>query len=409
MGNSMPKGEKGNDGKDGNDGRDGNTGPRGDTGNTGPKGDTGNTGPRGDTGNTGPKGDTGNTGAQGPPGGPQGPQGNPGLSGPKGDTGNTGPTGPAGPKGNTGPPGVSQGYSYTATGDYITLSSTKVMIGNDSTCAGDLLQNPTKQTKITGLGIQFGCNNQNRQRDSAQITAGLHEADSLNIVGMSNNTGESSTRKITAFAEAGFNIKGPLISNSKFCIDDKCLDKGDISKLLEYTKNNKFSDQVNFGDNWTIGAQAGALDTGFEIKRNGRPSNEAGYYRFDHAGQFNYIVNYNGQKVNYIDIMFDLQNTQTGYIDRQKISGDGMVDVKTIIFKTPFRVLTPIIYVTTDFFINDENINNKLWAQIWGNKGVSKTGFTIQSYMFGETAKNEKLAGIKWMAVAVWDRDSSIL
>ena len=219
MGNSFGKGEDGKDGKDGDDGNDGNTGPRGDTGNTGPtgpKGDTGNTGPtgstgsKGDTGNTGPPGPQGNPGAQGPAGGPMGPQGNPGAQGPQGNPGAQGPIGP------TGSPGVIQGYTYTATGDYITLSSSQVVIGNDTSCSvPQSIQFPTKQTRISGLGIQFGCNNQGREPNSAQINAGLHTANSLNIVGMASNT-DASTRKITAYAEAGFNILGPLTSNSKF-------------------------------------------------------------------------------------------------------------------------------------------------------------------------------------------------
>ena len=198
---------------------------------------------------------------------------------------------------------------------------------------------------------------------------------------------------------------GTIKSTSNICVNDKCLDQNDISKLLNYTKNNKLSDQVNIGDNWTIGAQAGALDAGFEIKRKDRPSNEVGYYRFDHTGQFNYIVNYNDQKVNYSDIMFDLLNTQSGSINTGPIWGEG--DIQTVTFNKAFKVLTPTVYVATDYLVNNEDINNKLWLQLWANKNVTKTGFTVTTWVTNNAKGPEKRSRIKWLAVAVWNTNDS--
>jgi hypothetical protein len=45
--------------------------------------------------------------------------------------------------------------------------------------------------------------------------------------------------------------------------------------------------------------------------------------------------------------------------------------------------------------------------QLWGEKNVTKTGFTVYSWVDGESARNNKSVGIKWMAVAVADRDKS--
>jgi hypothetical protein len=424
-----PPGPKGDTGNPGTPGSSGAPGLKGDTGNPGTPGQQGPPGAPGQQGQPGPKGDTGSPGAQGPKGdpgisggpkgdpgaqGPIGPQGPPGAVGAKGANGTNGingtngAVGPIGPPGPQGPPGIISGYIYTSTGDYITLNSSQVVIGNDNTCDSNLLKGPTKQTKITGLGIQFGCNNNGRETNSAQITAGLHEPDSLNIVGMSDNKGAN--RRITAFAEGGLDIRGGLTANnikstSNLCINDKCLDQADIEKILLYTKYNKLNRQVDIGDFWTIGAQADSINdqwTGLEIKRKDRPSNIEGYYRFDHAGQFNYKVIYNGQKVDYINIMFDLQNTQSGAINVENIGGSA--DIKTIIFKTPFKVLIPIIYLAVDFIKlrDNDNIQGlKLLA-----KDVSNTKFTVYTDVPPYWSNSKKLR-IKWIAVPVFNPNSS--
>ena len=81
-----------------------------------------------------------------------------------------------------------------------------------SSSGDDKIQNPTNDLRMNNIGIQFGGINNGREIDSAQITAGLHEKDSLYIVGMS--TGKDvNTRKVNMLAEGGFRVNGPLIVN----------------------------------------------------------------------------------------------------------------------------------------------------------------------------------------------------
>ena len=90
-------------------------------------------------------------------------------------------------------------------------------------------QTPNGQMKITQQGIMFGGPNNGRETNSAQISAGTHVADSLNIVGMS--APDKSNRRVDMWAEGGFNVNGPtnlngnLKVNNKICIDGTCIDE----------------------------------------------------------------------------------------------------------------------------------------------------------------------------------------
>ncbi len=66
---------------------------------------------------------------------------------------------------------------------------------------------PDSAMHITSDCILFGGNNNGKESNSAQISAGKHYANSLNIVGMSSNTSYS-TRRIDAWAEGGLFIRG---------------------------------------------------------------------------------------------------------------------------------------------------------------------------------------------------------
>ena len=103
------------------------------------------------------------------------------------------------------------------------------------------LTNPTSPNHLTCIsdrGIQFGGDNAGREVNSAQITAGMHIANSLNIVGMSTGTNWT-TRRIDMWAEGGCNIYGRLSVN------------GDL-----YSGNFR----VDSGSNWTsIGNSAGRM------------------------------------------------------------------------------------------------------------------------------------------------------
>jgi len=69
---------------------------------------------------------------------------------------------------------------------------------------------PTSNMKISASGIIFGGNNNGRETNSAQISAGYHQVNSLNLVGMS--SGSSSTdRRIDMWAEGGLHVYGNIL------------------------------------------------------------------------------------------------------------------------------------------------------------------------------------------------------
>ena len=70
---------------------------------------------------------------------------------------------------------------------------------------------PVAATTITSNWIQFGGNNLGKEFNSARISAGLHEPNSLNIVGMSEGTSWN-TRQVHIWAEKGLTVKGPTIA-----------------------------------------------------------------------------------------------------------------------------------------------------------------------------------------------------
>ena len=76
----------------------------------------------------------------------------------------------------------------------------------------NLIKYPSGQTKISTHGIMFGGANRGKEVNSAQISAGIHEKNSLNIVGMSSNRSHS-TRAVTMWAEKGFKIHGFIKNN----------------------------------------------------------------------------------------------------------------------------------------------------------------------------------------------------
>jgi microcystin-dependent protein len=71
---------------------------------------------------------------------------------------------------------------------------------------------PTTATTINDTWIQFGGPNTNRETNSARISVEEtgENTDALCIVGMSNQAGVVSSRKISMWAEGGCNLTGPL-------------------------------------------------------------------------------------------------------------------------------------------------------------------------------------------------------
>lgn len=87
------------------------------------------------------------------------------------------------------------------------------------TAAGnDKIQGPNGKLRMNNQGIMFGGPNNGYEVNSAQISAGLHDANSLCIVGMGKNAAE---RKITMWAESGMNLYGSATINGKLRINGK--------------------------------------------------------------------------------------------------------------------------------------------------------------------------------------------
>lgn len=68
---------------------------------------------------------------------------------------------------------------------------------------------PDSSLHITNDCILFGGNNNAREANSAQISAGKHHPNSLNLVGMSTGA-DAGTRRVDMWAEGGFNVYGRL-------------------------------------------------------------------------------------------------------------------------------------------------------------------------------------------------------
>ncbi|MDI9311413.1 MAG: hypothetical protein QM535_14470 [Limnohabitans sp.] len=70
-------------------------------------------------------------------------------------------------------------------------------------------EGPNGSMQITNDCILFGGNNAGKETQSAQISAGKHEPNSLNIVGMAADQ-DANTRKMTFWAEAGLKLYGSM-------------------------------------------------------------------------------------------------------------------------------------------------------------------------------------------------------
>jgi hypothetical protein len=105
------------------------------------------------------------------------------------------------------------GQVQFATDDLIRMrhvGSKQTGIQFDTSPGVGLIKNPDGTMKISRSGIMFGGNNGvGKEINSAQISAGIHEPNSLNIVGMSSDAG-SGSRKVDVWAEGGMTIRGPI-------------------------------------------------------------------------------------------------------------------------------------------------------------------------------------------------------
>jgi CHASE3 domain sensor protein len=127
------------------------------------------------------------------------------------------------PNGDKAHPDNNGNYIYTADGQLQIATDDVIRLRNSTTKdtgiqmdtrrgAGDI-QNPNGQMKISRQGIMFGGPNNGKEVNSAQISAGLHQPNSLNIVGMSSGKG-AGDRRVDMWAEGGLHVHGSVNSHN---------------------------------------------------------------------------------------------------------------------------------------------------------------------------------------------------
>ena len=101
---------------------------------------------------------------------------------------------------------------YQGPGINVGPSGTKYL--NASTFGASTSTTPSSPGNVgyyTAKGLQFGSSNSGKETNSAQISAGEHQSNSLNFVGMSSNTSPS-TRRMDFWVENGAYFRGSIIA-----------------------------------------------------------------------------------------------------------------------------------------------------------------------------------------------------
>lgn len=117
----------------------------------------------------------------------------------------------------------SDGQLQISTDDMVRLrhiGTKQTGIQFDTRPNGDI-QNPNGQMKIGRQGIMFGGPNNKLEKNSAQISAGLHKSNSLDIVGMSDVAHKN--RKVHVWSEGGMTINGPLNITGTLTVNGKVI------------------------------------------------------------------------------------------------------------------------------------------------------------------------------------------
>ena len=133
---------------------------------------------------------------------------------------------------------------------------------------------PNKSLRLSRKGIQFGDSNNDREANSAQISAGAHDADALCFVGMSN--ANKGNRRIHMWAEGNTNHEGPIILNKGSKVNLSSW--GDPNHWIGWTDNHNGPRVTGWGggsfvtdNDWTIGwADNGTVDIRKKIWVNNR-------------------------------------------------------------------------------------------------------------------------------------------
>ena len=157
-------------------------------------------------------------------------------------------------------------------------------VSNDLTLKGgnkSSIMNPDGKTKISSHGIMFGGANNKREINSAQISAGIHVPNSLNIVGMSDK--KRKNRKIDMWAEGGLTIRGKTSINGDTNVNGKLIAANGVTitakaqgdPMITRTFGNGDSYGLSYGKHGNVHVHAAkdhppsAVHLGFKDKKNG--------------------------------------------------------------------------------------------------------------------------------------------
>ena len=101
----------------------------------------------------------------------------------------------------------------------------------------DSIMHPDGTTRISNEGIMFGGpNGRGKELNSAQISAGKHRPNSLNIVGMASGSSPAD-RKVDVWAEGGMEVIGALKAQ-KLCIGNTCITEDNLKGAARFETHN---------------------------------------------------------------------------------------------------------------------------------------------------------------------------
>lgn len=184
------------------------------------------------------------------------------------------------------------------------------------------LGGPDGQTWLTKEGILFGGtngSNNGREVNSAQISAGRHEADSLCIVGMSDANRQN--RKVTLWAEGGLKLYGNVYTNSGFTAD------GLVTSNAGYRAHNNRAVNPNH-------LAGNRVQFGFGSMANNESAPFADYIHFngwgDVSGQSPNLVMFNKASIGMRIYQggFGADAPYTGYMDAVMADSNGIAYVQ---------------------------------------------------------------------------------
>jgi hypothetical protein len=102
----------------------------------------------------------------------------------------------------------------------VNITSSGQILTNSTTFA----PNPNTYAYLSANELQFGGNNSGKESNSAQISAGQHQSNSLNFVGMSSGT-TSSDRRMDFWVEGGAYFRGSVIATGNVTAYGSASDK----------------------------------------------------------------------------------------------------------------------------------------------------------------------------------------